>query len=132
MEEKRCFQCKEIKLLSLFYKNKSNSDGYSGLCKECQSLNEKENNQKAREWIDSIKKENPCSKCGEKRWYVLDFHHIDESKKTMVISTYAISGTTSFETKKRKILEELKNCIILCSNCHREEHYFRRLKLKDF
>jgi hypothetical protein len=118
---KKCFQCKIEKDYSLFYKNKAMKDGYSGLCKECQLSNERKNNQKARDWIVSLKKE--CSICKESRYWCLDFHHIDPSKKTINISEYSISGTASFETKKKKISEELENCIVVCANCHRDIHY---------
>jgi predicted HNH restriction endonuclease len=118
---KKCFQCKEQKELTEFYKNKSNKDKHSGICKQCQSKNEKENNLKTKEWVSTLKKK--CSMCDEKRSWVLDFHHLDPSKKTMNISTYSISGTAAFETKQNKILKELENCIIVCSNCHRDIHY---------
>jgi protein-arginine kinase activator protein McsA len=118
---KACYQCKQNKNLTLFYKNKSTKDGYSGVCKECQLNNERSNNLKAKEWLISLKPK--CEKCGENRHWVLDFHHKDPSKKTMTISTYAISGTAGFETKKSKIEKELKTCCVLCSNCHRDFHY---------
>jgi len=121
---KLCFQCKQIKDLTLFYKNKSMKDGHSGLCKECQLINERENNLKAKEWLISLKIK--CEKCNEKRHWVLDFHHKDPSKKTITISTYAISGTANFKTKKMKIEEELKHCCVLCSNCHRDFHYLEK------
>ena len=122
---KKCFQCIEIKDYSLFYKNKSTKDGHSGICKECQLKNERENNLKVKEWIISLK--NKCCKCGENRHWVLDFHHTDPSKKNFNISEYSISGTTSFKTKKMKIENELKNCVLLCSNCHRDFHYCEKL-----
>lgn len=45
-----------------------------------------------------------------------DFHHIDASKKTFEI---APGLDRSWET----ILEEIENCVMLCSNCHRIRHY---------
>lgn len=118
---KKCFQCKVEKDYSLFYKNRAMKDGYSGLCKECQLSNERQNNQKSKNWIISLKKE--CSICGESRHWCLDFHHTDPSKKTMNISEYSISGTASFETKKKRILNELEHCVVVCANCHRDIHY---------
>ena len=124
---KRCFKCKETKELDQFYKNRSTKDGYSGICKRCQSENEKINNTLARDWVASLKSE--CEICRESRHWVLDFHHIDPSKKTMNISEYSISGTASFETKKKRILDEIKHCMIVCANCHRDIHYKQRLDL---
>ena len=118
---KKCFQCKEELELSKFYRNKSTKDGYSGICKNCQTENERRNNQLAKEWLNTLKK--TCEICDENRNWVLDFHHVDQKDKTLNISYYAISGTTSFETKKKKILEEMKKCIVVCANCHRDIHY---------
>jgi hypothetical protein len=123
---KKCFQCLNIKDYSLFYKNKSNKDGHSGICKECQLKNERTNNQKAKEWLISLKTK--CSKCNENRHWVLDFHHIDPNTKNFNISEYSISGTASLETKKIKIEQEVNKCILLCSNCHRDFHYLEKQK----
>jgi hypothetical protein len=40
---KKCFQCKEELELGKFYKNKSTKDGHSGICKNCQTENERKN-----------------------------------------------------------------------------------------
>ena len=118
---KTCFNCKEVKEINEFYKNKTTKDGSSGICKSCQLKNEQTNNSLAKEWLNQLKTE--CEICKESRSWVLDFHHIDSTKKTITISKYASSGTASLETKKKKILEELENCIIVCANCHRDIHY---------
>ena len=34
---KQCYQCKEIKLITEFYKNRSKPDGYHSQCKQCRS-----------------------------------------------------------------------------------------------
>lgn len=57
-----------------------------------------------------------CSRCPEKRWYVLDFHHVRDKK---IEICDMIRRCTSIENLKK----ELRKCIVLCSNCHREEHY---------
>ena len=122
---KKCFQCLNTKEYSLFYKNKSTKDGYSGICKECQLVNERKNNLKTKEWIISLKTK--CCKCEENRYWVLDFHHKDPNIKNFNISEYSISGTASFKTKKLKIENELSNCVVLCSNCHRDFHYMEKI-----
>ena len=54
--------------------------------------------------------------CGYSRSVAaLDFHHRDKSKKDFSIS----SGTYR---KWAYVVKELDKCIMLCSNCHREEH----------
>ena len=58
-----------------------------------------------------------CIMCGyEKSIYALDFHHIDPSTKS-----FNISGNHA-RTWKR-IEEEIKKCVLLCANCHRELYH---------
>ena len=58
-----------------------------------------------------------CQFCGyNKCKNALEFHHIDRKQKEFGISQ---SGCTrSFA----KIKIELDKCVMLCANCHREEH----------
>lgn len=59
-----------------------------------------------------------CTECGyNKNLSALCFHHLDSSKKEFKLDTRGI-GTRS----KKKILEEVEKCILLCSNCHQELH----------
>lgn len=71
----------------------------------------------SREYIQRVKKRSRCSKCGDKRWYVLDFHHT--KGKDNSISTMNCHSIDS-------IKKELRKCIVLCSNCHREHHYLEK------
>lgn len=58
-----------------------------------------------------------CCFCGYNRCSAaLDFHHIDETTKEFGLSQNGM--TRSWEKTKR----ELKKCILVCSNCHREIH----------
>ena len=75
---------------------------------------------KLKNYINELKQNSKCSKCGDKRWYVLDFHHLNDSDKEYNISYLVKQGAN------KKIKEELKKCVILCSNCHRELHHFER------
>ena len=45
----------------------------------------------------------------------LEFHHIDSSQKERVLNEV-------FRTNFNKALEEVKKCILVCANCHREIH----------
>ena len=74
---------------------------------------------KVKEFYNEYKKNQTCSKCGEKRWYVLDFHHIKDNK-IMCVSTLVKRGSL-IQLKK-----ELEKCVPLCSNCHREQHFFEK------
>lgn len=59
-----------------------------------------------------------CSRCGYDRCLgALTFHHVNRNEKSFGISQ---SGFT----RAWKVIEkELKKCILLCANCHAEEHY---------
>lgn len=63
----------------------------------------------------------PCMKCGITHQAVLDFHHRDRQAKTFTIYA-AIRDGRSIES----ILEEIKKCDPLCSNCHRILHWEER------
>ncbi len=70
-------------------------------------------------WFLAIKESLKCSRCSESRSVCLDFHHSDPSTKERNVS--AMINGAGAESKKR-ILEEISKCIVLCSNCHRVEH----------
>jgi hypothetical protein len=134
---KICTICKQSKEGCEFNKNKSRRDGLQSRCRSCDRSRAKayyyekheisKQQGKARRkryfaWYKQIRQAQQCNKCGEKRWYVLDFHHTDETKKSFTVSNMLIRGLS-----RKKILEEIAKCVVLCANCHREEHYLRRL-----
>jgi len=56
-----------------------------------------------------------CQKCGYDAYSgALEFHHLDASKKDFTIS--------NMDFKLSEAVEEIKKCILLCSNCHKEFH----------
>ena len=58
-----------------------------------------------------------CERCGYSKCVdALDFHHLDPKSKDFNISKNG--NTRSWE----EIKKELDKCIMLCANCHREEH----------
>lgn len=133
-ELKQCTKCGRMLPLENFrWKDKSKGKKHSQ-CKECQSRQEKQRYQtdiirkeqvlerakttKERnvEYINNKKSSYGCAKCGEKRYYVLDFHHKDPLQKKDNINN--LRGC-SYET----IDKEIDKCIVLCSNCHREFHH---------
>ena len=60
-----------------------------------------------------------CSKCNyNKNIAALCFHHLDESTKKFQIDLRNCSNK-SYKTLKI----EANKCILLCTNCHMEEHY---------
>tara|TARA_Y100000310_G_scaffold140092_2_gene139455 strand:- start:651 stop:1121 length:471 start_codon:yes stop_codon:yes gene_type:complete len=58
-----------------------------------------------------------CSKCGYNRsLHALDFHHIKGDKGSNLSKMIK-------SPSKQKALKEIKKCILLCANCHREVHF---------
>lgn len=121
METKICNKCFRELPLSEFYTQGKGK--YRADCKECHKRYVKKNYYKRKEEINNIKKEQCCQKCGEKRFYLLDFHHINPENKNETVARMT-ANTNSVE----KILDEIDKCICLCANCHREFHYFEREK----
>lgn len=59
-----------------------------------------------------------CQVCGyNKSHAALDFHHLDPTEKEFGLSSQK-TGTMNRADR----FQELKKCILLCSNCHREFH----------
>ncbi len=82
----------------------------------------KMNTEVIKRWYKKLKKNiiigfgGKCCVCGYDRCMEsFDFHHLDPSKKSFNISSFKIKN-------KAQIYEELKKCVMLCSNCHREYH----------
>lgn len=133
---KRCSVCGELKPLSEFALNRARKDGHACDCKTCRKKYRDKHYQDNKEYYKSkaraykakkqqefneLRKTLKCSKCGEDRFYCLDFHHIDPSEKEAEV--------TKLIESPRKLKEELKKCIVLCSNCHRELHYKERMQV---
>jgi len=84
-------------------------------CKTCRNLEDIQRRKK-------YKKEalnyfgNKCTKCGYNKCdAALEFHHPNKDEKSL---EYASMKNWSWIRKK----SELEKCILLCANCHREEH----------
>ena len=59
-----------------------------------------------------------CKKCGySKNIAALQFHHLDPNAKNFKLGHRMLSNR-SWDA----ILEEAQKCILLCANCHAEEH----------
>jgi hypothetical protein len=137
METKICCKCNNEKPIEEFSWKNKNLNLRRARCKTC--MREQDNGKYAideirrkkiretantkvkwnREYIQRIKKIFNCRKCGEKRWYVLDFHHLgskDIEISNLLHSSYSI----------QRIKDEIRKCIILCANCHREEHFLNK------
>lgn len=76
------------------------------------------NKEKNIAWFIEYRKDLKCVKCGENHPACLEFHHNDPNKKEYNVSKI-VNSTYSIKT----ILKEIKKCTVLCSNCHRKEHF---------
>lgn len=138
-EIKICTKCKRELPLSMFrWKNKIENKKHSQ-CKDCEKERDRIHYRESKERRESILenskfqknrnlelvnqyKEKGCQKCGESRFYVLDFHHIDPNNKINDIA-HMIKSSSEFSLRK-----ELEKCVLLCANCHREFHFFQKEK----
>ena len=129
MKTKTCPMCQQEKTISSFYKSKKRIYSW---CKKCLCENQ------SRRWverkIEAMKLfDSKCCKCGYcKNYAALEFHHLDPKEKDFV-------WTKLRELSWVKITEELKKCVLLCANCHREEHWpdaifenYKEIEVKTF
>lgn len=65
-------------------------------------------------WYDNLKVGCKCRICGEGDPRCLDYHHIDPKTKLMTCADFFRMNC------KKKLIEEIKKCELLCANCHRK------------
>lgn len=85
-------------------------------CKRCKQNTQNKRRSKTAEWLQNYKKALSCNRCKIKDHRVLDFHHKNSDEKDFNIAnglTFSIDA----------IKKEIEKCEVLCSNCHRIEHY---------
>ncbi|ELY54859.1 homing endonuclease associated repeat-containing protein [Natronolimnohabitans innermongolicus] len=71
-----------------------------------------------RSWLNEIKRNRGCSRCGIDTPGCLDFHHVDTETKEM-----AVGKMVTYGYGKERLREEIEKCEVLCANCHRKHHY---------
>lgn len=84
----------------------------NGTCKQCNKI---DSHRRRKKIIHDAKVSlgGKCSACGENNFDVLDIHHLLDKKY----------GAWQMSCQKREERErELSKCILLCANCHFEEH----------
>ena len=111
---KICTSCKKELDISLFQRNKGTKDGLTSQCNVCDAagklLRVRAKKQKLVNLFGGA-----CSKCGySTSLQALQFHHTDDNKEAAISSL--MRGT--FET----LVLEASKCVLLCANCHAEEH----------
>jgi len=107
-----CLTCNNTKSQEQFYKR---GEKYMSHCIDCFLKNNTIKRQQVKQQcVDYLG--GKCSKCGYNKCIAaLDFHHLDVTQKD---KTY-VNNRMSFE----KLKPELDKCVLLCANCHREEHH---------
>lgn len=115
MVSKICTRCKKELPITEFHKNANRKTNHS-FCKACHNKAIQQVYLNKTNALNKYKENLGCKKCGDKRFYLLDFHHTNANEKTITISK-ALKRSLEF------IMEEVKKCDVLCANCHREWHY---------
>jgi len=111
---KKCTKCNKNKHEKEFHYKKT-ENRYNSWCKEC--VYEFQRNRWQLLKLKAINLfQGKCSICGyNKNIAAMEFHHINPEYKEY-------SWTKMRLLKWGEIVEELKKCVLLCSNCHRELH----------
>lgn len=125
---KVCSACRIEKGTSEFHKNIRTKDGFAYTCKPCANSARMESyrraekssnpshigrkNRNRKNLLDYLQ-EHPCVDCGESDPIVLQFDHLDASKKSFNVSSAVCHGWGW-----KKIKEEIDKCDVVCANCH--------------
>lgn len=124
--KKQCSRCKRFKDKRAFNNDSTTPDGKARQCRVCRIRTQKASKKKYLRKVDALKANVSCAKCGEKRTYVIDFHHNDPKKKIASISDMRDQQRPIAEIKK-----EILKTTPLCACCHRELHYLK-LDIKQY
>lgn len=118
METKFCSKCKrELPIENFGWRNKAKGTRRAD-CKECHAAHVREKYHERKDIIRDLKSKCTCAKCGESRGHLLDYHHLDPTKKENTIARL-----TSNSADLNKLQNEIQKCIVLCANCHRDFHF---------
>ena len=116
-EYRECVICKKVLPETEFYKPYE-SRGKICIRKSCGKCcrEERKNSSRNKKQMLLSLAGGKCNVCGyDKCSTALEFHHIDPSTKDP-----SYSGMTRLPLKKAFL--EIKKCVLLCANCHREVH----------
>lgn len=131
---KICCDCnRELPLTDFYVKKRKTGVFPFARCKSCQivwqksktepakhSVYRNRSKQRALEAVEQLKAQ-PCTDCGKSYPpYIMDFDHVKEGKFKAVSR---MVGRNSLAD----VLAEIDKCELVCSNCHRERTYQRRL-----
>lgn len=120
---KECSKCRVIKPLNAFNKATRQADGLQEHCRECRSKYYYDNKEKILadvkrvskqryDWLIEYKNKS-CYDCG--KTYppiIMDFDHVPEKGPKLF-------NITSGSYARKRVLEEIAKCDVVCPTCHR-------------
>ena len=115
--KKKCRDCGEWKnTVANFFPSKvvKGTQYYSSYCRPCMTIRNQRNDRARRAkhhlrlW--AYYEEHPCISCGEDNPMMLSLDHIGDDKENDVSSM--------MRGPWRKIIKEIRKCVVLCHNCH--------------
>lgn len=128
MTTKVCLKCKEEKDISEFGKrydktqplcrtcNAERSAAYYAANREKHKKEATERNARQQAKYMKWKQTLSCQSCSEDYGPCMAFHHVDPALKEFEIST----GLGRYGVNK--LLDEIRKCVVVCSNCHIKIH----------
>jgi len=125
MECKTCIKCKKIKPITEYWSaGIKNGKKYTRrTCIECCRKTKRRYKKGKSDWYRDFKKNLACEKCGYSHLThpsfsprAIQFHHHNDDKE------FSIGDSSRHGYGRKKIVEEIKKCKVLCSRCHAEEH----------
>lgn len=138
--EKTCGRCKKLKLCKWSTNfTQTGAPEYRSLCDECWNERGRERAKKNRDKLTaqkldrSLKRKEQCieymggscSECGySKCTKALTFHHLDPLTKSFSISE-------KIDAPWNQVAKELDKCVLLCFNCHMEQHCVLDMELLE-
>lgn len=108
-----CTKCGVEKPQSQFQSYVTGDKTYTRLqCTSCKMERQRQRKAEIGELVKIIKESKGCSSCGFSNAHALQFHHVDPNKEINIAD--AVRSGWSL----RRIEDEIRKCIVLCSNCH--------------
>lgn len=120
-EFKICSFCKSNKLASEFSPCNNRLSGLRSICKSCSAKKTLLSRSCLRAELGMLKESVPCVDCRSYYpYWTMQFDHLDNKKKTFMISSLR---------NKKDLHDEMEKCEIVCSNCHANRTYWRLRKM---
>jgi len=102
---KICSQCKELKDLSEYFRNKNTKDGRHSSCKECQNKNKKYDSNKRREYY-LLNKDRDREKNKKRR---REYYILNKEKENTMSKKYKEKNRVEVNSKSKEYYHSIKN-----------------------